>query len=132
MLCPTTFDICLTRVVSFRFVCLYLISVSTSASSLCFFRLSLSLSPLLPVGRTITPVLLFVLFCGFGPRGGGVQHADVNQAGALFAGLLMVDSPFAKKAHACMEPLTSLFGGMYLGSLGMIVSPVSEGKRKLG
>ncbi|CAM9596913.1 unnamed protein product, partial [Pylaiella littoralis] len=46
-----------------------------------------------------------------------------HEAGALFAGLLMVDSPFAKKAHACMEPLTSLFGGMYLGSLGMIVSP---------
>ncbi|CAM9794468.1 unnamed protein product, partial [Hapterophycus canaliculatus] len=46
-----------------------------------------------------------------------------EQAGALFAGLLMVDSPFAKKAHACMQPLTSLFGGMYLGSLGMIVNP---------
>lgn len=46
------------------------------------------------------------------------------QAGALLAGLLMVDSPFAKKAHACMQPLTSLFGGMYLGSLGMIVNPV--------
>ncbi|CAM9597399.1 unnamed protein product, partial [Scytosiphon promiscuus] len=46
-----------------------------------------------------------------------------HEAGALFAGLLMVDSPFAKKAHACMQPLTSLFGGMYLGSLGMIVNP---------
>lgn len=38
----------------------------------------------------------------------------------------MADSPFAKRAHACMQPLTSLFGGMYLGSLGMIVSPVSS------
>lgn len=36
----------------------------------------------------------------------------------------MVDSPYAKKAHDCMQPLTSLFGGMYLGSLGMIVNPV--------
>ena len=52
------------------------------------------------------------------------------QAGALFAGLLMVDSPFAKKAHACMQPLTSLFGGMYLGSLGMIVNPVRERDRE--
>ncbi|CAB1121126.1 unnamed protein product [Ectocarpus sp. CCAP 1310/34] len=46
-----------------------------------------------------------------------------HEAGALFAGLLMVDSPFAQKAHARMQPLTSLFGGMYLGSLGMIVNP---------
>lgn len=54
----------------------------------------------------------------------------IEQAGALFAGLLMVDSPFAKKAHACMQPLTSLFGGMYLGSLGMIVNPVRERSKR--
>ena len=64
-----------------------------------------------------------------GRRGDRRSHACalVHQAGALFAGLLMVDSPFAKKAHARMQPLTSLFGGMYLGSLGMIVNPVRVG-----
>ncbi|CAM9182261.1 unnamed protein product [Choristocarpus tenellus] len=46
-----------------------------------------------------------------------------HEAGALLAGLLMMDSPFAKKAHGCMQPLTSLFGGMYLGSVGMIANP---------
>ena len=66
---------------------------------------------------------LFVLVAGLGGAGA--------QAGALFAGLLMVDSPFAKKAHACMQPLTSLFGGMYLGSLGMIVNPVRESFRHI-
>lgn len=69
----------------------------------------------------IACLLLTRLLRVCGAAGRGVQ------AGALFAGLLMVDSPFAKKAHACMQPLTSLFGGMYLGSLGMIVNPVRGG-----
>lgn len=62
--------------------------------------------------------------------GGGVYVlcwwfvCSTRQAGALFAGILMMDSPYSKKAYACMQPLTSLFGGMYLGSLGMIVNPV--------
>lgn len=72
------------------------------------------------------PFLFLLRICG--ADGGGV---GVLQAGALFAGLLMVDSPYAKKAHACMQPLTSLFGGMYLGSLGMIVNPVRESFRRV-
>ncbi|CAN0023217.1 unnamed protein product [Discosporangium mesarthrocarpum] len=46
-----------------------------------------------------------------------------HEAGALLAGLLMMDSPLAKNAYGCMQPLTSLFGGMYLGSMGMIANP---------
>lgn len=45
------------------------------------------------------------------------------EAGALLAGLIVADVPQVGKAVAVMEPLTCLFGGMYLGSLGMILSP---------
>merc|ERR1711988_1273334 len=43
-----------------------------------------------------------------------------HEAGALFAGLVLMDTPHVARA---VEPLTSLFGGMYLASLGMIMSP---------
>ena len=46
------------------------------------------------------------------------------EAGALLAGLVLADVPHISKAVAVIEPLTCLFGGMYLGSLGMILSPV--------
>jgi Kef-type K+ transport system membrane component KefB len=46
-----------------------------------------------------------------------------HEAGALFAGLVLMDTPHVKKAAVAVEPLTSLFGGMYLASLGMIMSP---------
>lgn len=49
----------------------------------------------------------------------------VGQAGALLAGLILTDVPNVSKAVTVIEPLTCLFGGMYLGSLGMILSPVS-------
>lgn len=47
-----------------------------------------------------------------------------NQAGALLAGSILADVPNVGKAVAVIEPLTCLFGGMYLGSLGMLLSPV--------
>ena len=50
----------------------------------------------------------------------GLSH----EAGALLAGLVLADVPQIGKAVAVMEPLTCLFGGMYLGSLGMILSPL--------
>eukprot|EP00615_Pteridomonas_danica_P012317 CAMPEP_0114354110 /NCGR_PEP_ID=MMETSP0101-20121206/19171_1 /TAXON_ID=38822 ORGANISM="Pteridomonas danica, Strain PT" /NCGR_SAMPLE_ID=MMETSP0101 /ASSEMBLY_ACC=CAM_ASM_000211 /LENGTH=568 /DNA_ID=CAMNT_0001495289 /DNA_START=471 /DNA_END=2177 /DNA_ORIENTATION=- len=46
-----------------------------------------------------------------------------HEAGALFAGLVLMDTPHVQKAATAVEPLTSLFGGMYLASLGMIMSP---------
>ncbi|CAM9563884.1 unnamed protein product, partial [Phaeothamnion confervicola] len=46
-----------------------------------------------------------------------------HEAGALFAGLLMFDSPYASRAADSVEPLTDFFGGIYLASLGMIVNP---------
>ena len=50
----------------------------------------------------------------------------VAQAGALLAGLILTDVPNVGKAVTIIEPLTCLFGGMYLGSLGMILSPVRQ------
>jgi Kef-type K+ transport system membrane component KefB len=50
----------------------------------------------------------------------GLSH----EAGALLAGLVLADVPQIGKAVVVMEPLTCLFGGMYLGSLGMILSPL--------
>ena len=50
----------------------------------------------------------------------------LSQAGALLAGLVLTDVPNVLKAVSVIEPLTCLFGGMYLGSLGMILSPVRE------
>jgi len=46
-----------------------------------------------------------------------------HEAGALFAGLVLMDTPHVQRAATAVEPLTSLFGGMYLASLGMIMSP---------
>jgi len=51
----------------------------------------------------------------------GLSH----ETGALLAGLVLTDAPNASKALMSIEPLTCLFGGMYMGSLGMILSPVS-------
>ena len=34
-----------------------------------------------------------------------------------------MDTPHVRTAAAAVEPLTALFGGMYLASLGMIMSP---------
>ena len=51
----------------------------------------------------------------------GLSH----EAGALLAGLVLTDTPNISKAVVSIEPLTCLFGGMYMGSLGMILSPVS-------
>uniref|UniRef100_A0A7S2WDJ5 Cation/H+ exchanger transmembrane domain-containing protein n=1 Tax=Rhizochromulina marina TaxID=1034831 RepID=A0A7S2WDJ5_9STRA len=47
-----------------------------------------------------------------------------HEAGALIAGLVLVDSPHAQRTAQAIEPLASLFGGIYLASLGMIMSPV--------
>jgi len=46
-----------------------------------------------------------------------------HEAGALFAGLVLIGTPHVKQAAAAVKPLTSLFGGMYLASLGLIMSP---------
>jgi hypothetical protein len=57
----------------------------------------------------------------------GISHVSLvilAQAGALLAGLILTDVPNVGKAVTVIEPLTCLFGGMYLGSLGMILSPV--------
>jgi hypothetical protein len=53
-----------------------------------------------------------------------VSLVILAQAGALLAGLILTDVPNVGKAVTVIEPLTCLFGGMYLGSLGMILSPV--------
>lgn len=53
----------------------------------------------------------------------------IYQAGALLAGLILADVPNLK-AVAVIEPLTCLFGGMYLGSLGMLLSPVCACRRR--
>lgn len=46
-----------------------------------------------------------------------------HEAGALFAGLVLVGTPHVDKAKRAVEPLTALFGGMYLASLGLVASP---------
>lgn len=46
-----------------------------------------------------------------------------HEAGALFAGLVLVGTPHVDKAKRAVEPLTSLFGGMYIASLGLVASP---------
>ena len=37
-----------------------------------------------------------------------------HEAGALFAGLVLIGTPHVKQAAAAVKPLTSLFGGMYV------------------
>lgn len=45
------------------------------------------------------------------------------EAGAVFAGIVLMKSPHVPKILASIQPITSVFGGMYLTSLGMIMSP---------
>jgi len=53
------------------------------------------------------------------------EHLQMSyEVGAISAGLLMSYTPYAKQAESTLEPLTSLFGGIYLASLGMIINPM--------
>jgi len=46
-----------------------------------------------------------------------------HEAGALFAGLVLVGTPHVDRAKAAVAPLAALFGGMYVASLGLVISP---------
>lgn len=46
------------------------------------------------------------------------------EAGAVLAGIALFKSPYVPKVLASIQPITSVFGGMYLTSLGMIISPM--------
>ena len=46
-----------------------------------------------------------------------------HEAGALFAGLVLVGTPHVDRAKRAVAPLAALFGGMYVASLGLVVSP---------
>jgi len=53
------------------------------------------------------------------------EHLQMSlEVGAIAAGLLMSYTPYATQAESTLEPLTSLFGGIYLASLGMIINPL--------
>lgn len=45
------------------------------------------------------------------------------EVGAVLAGIILMKSPYVPKVLASIQPITSVFGGMYLTSLGMIISP---------
>jgi Kef-type K+ transport system membrane component KefB len=45
------------------------------------------------------------------------------EVGAILAGIILMQSPYVPKVLASIQPITSVFGGMYLTSLGMIISP---------
>ncbi|GMH71519.1 hypothetical protein TrRE_jg12297, partial [Triparma retinervis] len=45
------------------------------------------------------------------------------EAGALFAGIVLMKSGHLNQVITVIKPITSMFGGMYLTSLGMIISP---------
>ena len=45
------------------------------------------------------------------------------EVGAITAGIILMKSPYVPKVLASIQPITSVFGGMYLTSLGMIISP---------
>ena len=45
------------------------------------------------------------------------------EAGAVLAGVALMRSPYVPKVIASIAPITSVFGGMYLTSLGTILSP---------
>jgi len=45
------------------------------------------------------------------------------EAGAVLAGIALYKSPHVPKVIASIQPITRVFGGMYLTSLGMIISP---------
>ncbi|GMI12755.1 hypothetical protein TrLO_g15708 [Triparma laevis f. longispina] len=46
------------------------------------------------------------------------------ESGALFAGIILMKSPHIAQVLTAIRPVTSVFGGMYLTSLGMIISPL--------
>ncbi|GMH62792.1 hypothetical protein TrST_g12873 [Triparma strigata] len=46
------------------------------------------------------------------------------ESGALFAGIILMKSPHIAHVLTAIRPVTSVFGGMYLTSLGMIISPM--------
>ncbi len=46
------------------------------------------------------------------------------EAGALFSGVALMRSEHVGKVLISIRPVTSVFGGMYVTSLGMIISPV--------
>ena len=45
------------------------------------------------------------------------------EAGALFAGIVLIKSPHVPKVLDSIESITSVFGGMFLTSMGTIISP---------
>jgi Kef-type K+ transport system membrane component KefB len=45
------------------------------------------------------------------------------EAGAVLAGIALFKSPYVPKVLSSIQSITSVFGGMYLTSLGMIMSP---------
>ena len=45
------------------------------------------------------------------------------EAGAVLAGIALFKSSYVSKVISSIQPITSVFGGMYLTSLGMIISP---------
>ena len=45
------------------------------------------------------------------------------EAGAIFSGLVLIRSPHVPKVVNSISSLSRVFGGMYLTSLGMIISP---------
>mmetsp|Transcript_31587 Transcript_31587/g.46617 ORF Transcript_31587/g.46617 Transcript_31587/m.46617 type:complete len:763 (+) Transcript_31587:140-2428(+) len=45
------------------------------------------------------------------------------EAGAVLAGVALYRSPYVPKVIESIQPITSIFGGMYMTSLGMIISP---------
>ena len=52
------------------------------------------------------------------------------EAGALFAGICLLGSPHVPKVLGAIRPITSVFGGMYVTSLGMIISPAFVNNNK--
>jgi CPA2 family monovalent cation:H+ antiporter-2 len=53
------------------------------------------------------------------------------EAGALFAGVILTNSPHIGLVLKSIRPITNVFGGMYLTSLGMIISPIFVSQRAL-
>ena len=52
------------------------------------------------------------------------EELDLSlEAGALFSGICLMRSPHIPKILTAINPITSVFGGMYVTSLGMIISP---------
>jgi len=51
------------------------------------------------------------------------------EAGALFAGIALMKSPHVNKVLESIRPITSVFGGMYVTAMGMIISPAFVANR---